>query len=123
MTDSFFTSIYILAQDGRKDISSRDPAGESKFLARTLNIKYGGVLESLPLYDNKSKAVAAFFFLFGFCVGDEVIFNWPASPRYSSPVFLPSTTGRNRREQRCWEPKWKADGRVSGKTGALWALT
>lgn len=61
MTDSFFTSIYILAQDGRKDISSRDPAGESKFLARTLNIKYGGVLESLPLYDNKSKAVAAFF--------------------------------------------------------------
>lgn len=48
VTDSFFTSIYILVQDGRKDISSHDPAGESKFLARTLNIKYGGFLIPCP---------------------------------------------------------------------------
>lgn len=65
----------------------------------------GGVLESLPLYDNKSEAVAAFFFLFGFCVGDEIIFNWLASPGYSSPVLLPSTTGQNPRGRHCWEPE------------------
>lgn len=117
MTDSFFTSIYILAQDGRKDISSRDPAGESKFLARTLNIKYGarGVLKSLPLYDYKSNVVAAISPISpGFCVDDEVIFNWPNGPRYTSPVFLLLNTGKISSRMALLEAQVEG-----GKTGAL----